>query len=145
MIPVEQRALHNPEKGIMGDCFSAVVASMLHLPIEEVPLFAAYEEGVWLKELNRWLFQYNLCYIAIQLDSAETAIEWIQNLGIKNLYHEAAGDSPRFPGTGHSTIGKDGMCIFDPHPEGTGVTNEDHYWVGLFVSLTPWKNVEKHV
>jgi hypothetical protein len=145
MIPVEQRALHNPDKGIIGDCFSATLASILHLPIEEVPLFASCADDVWVKECNAWLSQFNLCYIPLQFDSMTATKEWVQHLGIKNLYHEAAGDSPRFPGTGHSTVGMDGVCVFDPHVEGIGLAKDtNEYWIGLIISLTPWKNIENH-
>ena len=38
MIPTTQTILHDPDNGKIGNCLSAVLASLLHLPIELVPL-----------------------------------------------------------------------------------------------------------
>jgi hypothetical protein len=39
MKPIDQEFMHDPEKGIIGDCFRACIASILELDINEVPHF----------------------------------------------------------------------------------------------------------
>ena len=49
---VKQTIEHDPEKGNCGNCFSAVLASLLDIPIEDVPVFSG--EG-WLLRVNEFL------------------------------------------------------------------------------------------
>ena len=39
MKPVKQLFHHDPANGVWGDCFRAVIASVLSLPVEAVPHF----------------------------------------------------------------------------------------------------------
>ena len=52
MIPVYQTAFGGPDSPTPGDCFRACVASILELPIDEVPHFCAAEE--WIPPLQAW-------------------------------------------------------------------------------------------
>jgi hypothetical protein len=36
----DQQVLHDPAKGLYGDCFTAVLASLLHLDTHTIPNFA---------------------------------------------------------------------------------------------------------
>jgi hypothetical protein len=50
MIPVKQTVLHDPANGKVGNCFSAVLSSLLHIPIEDIPMFQ--DPLNWIKDLN---------------------------------------------------------------------------------------------
>ncbi len=39
MIPLMQRNHHDPANGIYGDCHRAAIASLLELPMDDVPHF----------------------------------------------------------------------------------------------------------
>ena len=137
MIPVEQKHLHDPDNGIKGDCFSATLASLLHIPIEEVPIFDNVDgvEGTWLIEVNKFLKEYGLAFAVFEGNS--NFEEVFKFMGVTGLYHEIAGDSPRFPGTGHSCVAKDFTVIHDPHPTKLGLQDITSY--GIFIALQPWR------
>lgn len=54
MKPTKQTVLHDPANGKHGNCLSAVLASLLHLPIEDVPVFSE-PHPKWQQDLNEWL------------------------------------------------------------------------------------------
>lgn len=134
MIPTKQTILHDPENGQHGNCFSAVLASLLHLPIEDVPLFV--DPDTWLDDTNEWLRQFGLAYLVIdgRIKGALGAS------GIEVLWHEVSGETGR--DVLHSCVAKDGEVVFDPHPDDTGLSKIQ--WYGLLVALEPWKVAERH-
>lgn len=129
MKPTKQTILHDPANGKHGNCMSAVIASLLHLPIEDVPVFS--NPTTWVKDLNAYLANYGLAYILV----ADPA-EWILWTGVQGCYHEVAGPSPRDADTLHACVGVDGKVAFDPHPDNTGVSVDGG---GFFVALRPWE------
>ena len=138
MIEVQQTVMHDPENGKIGNCFSAVLASLLHLQIEEVPLFVS--DG-WLKDLNLWLRQFGLAYVV--LDGMR---EYCQEKGVLVLHHEIAGKSPRSTDSedgafNHACVGIDGEFVFDPHPSNAGFIGKGT--CGVFIALEPWRMAER--
>jgi hypothetical protein len=142
VIPTKQTIIHDPDNGKIGNCFSAVIASLLHIPIEEVPDFNA--EGTWTADLNAWLRPRGLCYLSLEVKAWGDGgvAEWLKNYGVVGLHHEIAGPSPRFNDNLHACVGADGLLIFDPHPSDAGVVQ--HHHIGLFVLLQPWTYVLPH-
>jgi hypothetical protein len=126
---VKQNILHDPENGKWGNCFSAMLASLLHVCIDDIPVFAGDD---WLKDVNQWLKKFGLAYINICAHD-----DYFERMGIKGCYHEIAGESPRFPANLHAVIGKDGRIVHDPHPDNTGVNGIEQF--GFLVVLEPWK------
>ena len=129
MIPTKQTVLHDPENGKIGNCLSAVLASLLHLPIEEVPVFA--DAATWRKDLNTWLKQYGLAYVMLAKDG------FLADYGIEGVWHEISGDSPRRHDVMHACVAKDGEVVFDPHPDDSGLVVATLQ--AFFISLEPWK------
>jgi hypothetical protein len=132
MNPTYQTVLHDPENGQHGNCLSAVVASLLHLPIEDVPLFIA---PTWQNDLNAFLRPFGLGYL--QVGDFE---RWAEETGIKRCFHEAAGPSPRRDDILHACVGIDGKVVFDPHPGAEGLNTVQT--CGIFIALQPWRMVE---
>lgn len=127
---IDQKQLHDPENGVTGDCFTAVLASMLELPLTFVPLFIEDKpEGEWVRKLNKWLFPFGLAYICLDPSFS------LEYYGIKGLHHDVSGDSPRFPGINHACVGLDGKLVFDPHPTKLGLPKIDSF--GVFIVLDP--------
>jgi len=56
MKPQEQQYSHNPDAGVFGDCFRASIASILELPIDDVPHFL-YDgsQDLWLERFTSFL------------------------------------------------------------------------------------------
>ena len=101
-----------------GNCFSACLASLLELPLADVPKFMAEED--WFGAVNRWLAQFNLRFIDIKW-SNEFAV-WPDAGG----YCLMTGPSPRRPELLHTVVvglerGDDDHIRFrwlhDPHPD----------------------------
>lgn len=130
MIPTKQTILHDPANGLHGNCLSAVIASLLHLPIEDVPLFITPD--TWVKDLNAWLRQFGLAYCMVEDFDCHIAA-----YGIEGLWHEVAGNTQRSADVTHACVAKDGEPVFDPHPDDTGLTKITCH--GFFIVLEPWR------
>lgn len=124
---VKQTIEHDPEKGNWGNCFSAVLASLLDIPIEDVPVFSG--EG-WLLRVNEFLRDYDLAFMYI-----DNLPEALKAYGIAGLWHEVSGKTER--NTFHSCVAQDGQLVFDPHKSNAGLTTTTDY--GVFVALNPAK------
>lgn len=131
MIEVTQTILHRPPDQI-GNCFSACIASIFEIPIEDVPHFAkdsmhpdpAESNRRWIKAINEWLEQFG-CYF-MEIGGYDDTAEALRG------YHTIMGQSPRGR---HAIVGLDGKAIWDPHPARTGLVSIDSF--GIFISLFP--------
>lgn len=108
MIPVDQTTFGAPG----GNCLSACVASILDLPIEEVPYFMSDRfnpQGVdWVRKLNSWLRPRGYrCHV------------FVRDIMIPE-YHIAHGVSPRGVGT-HAVVARGNRMVHDPHPSRQGI------------------------
>ena len=131
MKPTKQTVLHDPANGKHGNCLSAVLASLLHLPIEDVPVFSE-PHPKWQQDLNEWLRPFGLAYLQIgRFD------EWCAEVGVKGCHHEVAGPTKRSNDVLHACVGVDGVPVFDPHPDDTGLTEVQSS--GVFIALEPWR------
>jgi len=129
MNPTTQTILHDPANDLHGNCLSAVIASLLHIPIEDVPIFQ--NPVTWVKELNLWLRPFGLAYCMVEDFECH-----IHAYGIAGLWHEVSGNSARYAGVPHAVVGKDGIPVFDPHPSNAGLTEITCH--GFFIALEPW-------
>ena len=134
MIPVTQTKVvvtnSKGEKVVNGNCFAACIASLLELPITEVPnveVFFHMETGYWQDVMDTFLESkgYELasghqfqCFHFPDLDipDREKLME-----ELKDQYYLVYGDSPR--GVYHSTIWQNGVMVHDPHPSRDGILN----------------------
>lgn len=139
MIPVKQRNRHDPENGIYGDCHRAALASLLELPIDDVPHFCeGPDDGGTTKRERKWLAQRGLTSINIvypgetSLDDVLTTVEAV-NLGVMFIL---GGTSTA--GCGHSVVAGCGRILHDPSLTNTGDHSivgpmEDGYWWLTFI------------
>jgi len=130
MNPIKQTILHDPDNGLHGNCLSAVLASLLHLDISDVPLFIT--PGTWVKDMNKWLRPFGLAYCMVEDFDCH-----IEAYGIQGMYHEIAGNTQRSNDVLHACVAKDGEVIFDVHPDNTGLTEITCH--GFFIALRPWE------
>ncbi len=119
MTPIQQTILHDPENGKTGDCFRACIASLLSLPIENVPHFCdGKPEGdtTYYGELNTWLAERGLIYLEFGTGSG-----WSESFAAAggDCFHIISGRSPR--GYLHAIVGRNGEPIYDPHPSNAGL------------------------
>lgn len=121
-----------------GNCMSACVASLLELPIEEVPSFLSKER--WELDLNIWLAPRNLFFLEIRWRPFPAPA--------KPLLCTASGKSPRGD-FDHCIVGQIEMTeegdkvqlikLHDPHPDDTGLETLTH--AGFFVPIDPSKGI----
>lgn len=115
-----------------GNCFAACIASLLELPLEDVPNFC--DSDNWRERLAAWLRSHGLFYLDVTLQEGAEPLdsEW--------GYHVISGDGPR--GCRHSVVGLAGVVVHDPHPKGgpLGPANREY---GLLIPLDPAKVVER--
>jgi hypothetical protein len=95
----------------IGNCFSACIASILELPIEDVPSFASYGEG-WTWQLLGWLVARDLSMTYYDIEHGDR---------VPPGFSIAGGPSTRFAGQKHACVAHDGNVIHDPHPSRDGL------------------------
>lgn len=118
MIKVKQTILHDPDNGDIGNCLQACIASILELDIHDVPHFAAHKGSDWFDRLNDWLLKRGLWALVIT--------GWDGDF-IPFGYSIVCGTSRR--GIRHSCVAYDGKVEFDPHPDDTGLSEIDSYYL----------------
>lgn len=133
MKPTKQTVLHDPANGKHGNCLSAVLASLLHLPIEIIPVFS--DPDRWVKDLNAWLRPYGLAYLSFPVEGFDKVLT---TFGIEGMHHEIYGTTKRFADVNHACVAEDGRVVFDPHPSDDGL-NDAVEGCGIFIALEPWK------
>lgn len=114
MKPVEQTRFGSPG----GNCLQACLASVLELPLDDVPDFCNEHPGEdedasrWIKELAAWLEGYELtCLVA---NMHEGILPWWTT-----LYWIAGGKTHRRGY--HSVVYKGQELAHDPHPDKVGL------------------------
>lgn len=134
MIPVIQtKVVVNNSKGEMvvrGNCLAACVASLLEMPITEVPnveVFYHIDEPFYWEVLWRWLGSYGY---QLGIDDRfrcfhgdDTKSEFKEVL--KDEYYLVSGKSSR--GFQHICIYKNGQLVHDPHPSKEGLMTEEYF------------------
>ena len=120
---VDQTIFTGDKEGRFGNCFQACVASILELPLEEVPHFCAEDD--WWGLLTRWLYKRGLFAVDICVTGGLTTA------GLpKGVWVIVSGSGGR--GTQHAVIGKyDGGKDFtlshDPHPDRAFLNGDIEY------------------
>lgn len=106
MKPVEQTKI-----GMEGNCFSACVASILELPIEQVPEYTE-EAGGWFFRWQAWLKERGLRFRIIpHANQGQIGYEPPAGWAIMNV------KSLTLPGELHSVVSFAGEMKWNPHPE----------------------------
>lgn len=124
MTPQDQEFIYIPNQQY-GDCQRACIASVLDLPIADVPHFLRDADGCPSKF---WNSIYDFCeargfdYLPHQPGfDAEAAAHM-------GGFHIIGGPSPRGGGILHAVVGKDGSVYFDPHPSKEGILGPVSDW-----------------
>ena len=107
MNPVVQTKLHIPGRQ-NGNCLAAAFASLLEIPIEDIPCFEDMSDEKWYLELLNWTegLGFQLC-------------RWDKEMYFHG-YYLVCGKSPR-GNFNHIVVFQDGQMVHDPHPDGTGL------------------------
>ena len=107
MIPIQQTRV-----GESGNCLNACLASILEIPLWEIPEFSK-DNNLFLADIQEFLAGHDLYYVQILPDDPTVHEAFRMSLG--PAYHTIEGMSPR--GGQHACVGDRGEIIFDPHPQ----------------------------
>jgi hypothetical protein len=118
-----------------GDCMRAVFASLLDLPITDVPHFLLDQvqgrfDDAW-DSVDAFLSVRGYAFLRMNWLAFQ---DHAHLLSAADLYHYMAGPSPRGRGIWHAVVGKNGEVEFDPHPARTGLAGDPKDWlIGILV------------
>ncbi len=125
-----------------GNCWTACIASILELPLADVPDEAAFwkpglrQAQSWIpyeKAMFAWLRQRGLLLVEIKLpDVFFRGDDW-DPLCI------LSGPSPRNPEVHHAVVARGTTIIHDPHPTKAGLLTIEGkpWWYEFFVPIDP--------
>jgi hypothetical protein len=108
-----------------GNCFATCVASILDLPLEDVPNFACSPSEEWFGEFFNWLKArgYSVVYLyhpeAGDVTKVDDKVPFSEAFFTPYLYI-ATGKSPRGDFL-HSVVGQYDKVVHDPHPDNRGI------------------------
>lgn len=128
MIPVDQEFIDDRENGQFGDCQRAVIASLLELPISQVPHFLQQTGD---NDLEFWtcvqgfLAKHGCIHFSFPAFDAEF---YSRTYGTPAFFHEISGPSPRGKGLFHAVVGCNGVIVHDPHPTKAGLAGDPSEW-----------------
>ena len=129
MIPIDQTKFGHTQKDA-GDCFSACIASILELSLEDVPVFCGIC-GDWWGAYIDWLEKRGLtsqCY------------EYNEDYPPRML-HTATGKSPRGKWN-HCVVWFNGKMVHDPHPSREGLDGlPETYDVITPIDISKWRKI----
>ena len=129
MKPVDQKYLHDPDNGSTGDCMRASVASVLELPIEEVPHFALKPARECTADYVRFLAERGYAvYCTYGEDGMASHPEILPG---EHEYYFGVGPSPRDKNVTHQVVCHKGKVVHDPHPDKTELDGMNYFEILL--------------
>ena len=134
-----------------GNCYPAVIASLMELPIEDVPNFEVFyslskNHSFWIDVMTKWLeghhkeinsdYRFHAWHPEISFPvtiqdrlmlDGETEIDMLTRLRLetKDKYYLGSGPSSR--GVNHICIYINGELAWDPHPSREGLLYIDEF------------------
>lgn len=124
MTPQDQEFINIPGKQY-GDCMRACIASLLDLPIADVPHFLRNSDG---DPVGFWNGIYDFCE-ARGFEYSPVHEKFNPQLATDlDGYHTIGGPSPRGCGLLHAVVGLNGTIVFDPHPSKAGLAGDPAEW-----------------
>jgi hypothetical protein len=105
--PVDQQYLQGNPQGISGDCVRACVASILDMPLTDVPHFVQLHGERWADAFVEWC------------EAMGFHVDWQFGFIATDEPAMLAGPSPRVGR--HAVVIQHGKIIHDPHPSRLGL------------------------
>lgn len=138
MKPVNQTLFGDTDGKLKGNCFPACLASILELPLEEIPHFyegcevddflANLKSLAKIEEfLNKQKYSYCV-HFCEDFDSEEEFLKFIQTQ--TDSYWIAVGlPLMESDGEHHAVVYKNNKLLHDPHPPGLGLRSVENAWL----------------
>jgi hypothetical protein len=114
-----------------GDCFSACLASILEMPLSDIPKFKQLHGADMMKHVRLWAAEkFDLSVITIQMENRESDFSGA-DMRIVGAFGGtpciAGGVSPNFENCNHAVVGQldehglNFQMTHDPNPSGKGI------------------------
>lgn len=137
MIPVAQKNLHRPNEGVWGDCHAACIASLLEVPLEDVPNFGhgGPDGDEFNRRVRKYLGSHGLAMGSAAFDGTLEAVLRMMKLINPDVYYILGGRSKT--GVDHSVIAFEDEIVHDPSINQSGIIGpcEDGFiWVTFIVA-----------
>jgi hypothetical protein len=125
MIPRTQLFRHDPDHGVLGDCYRAVIASILNLELKAVPHFGAEATAA-----PTWDFQRRVDEFLAARGLVEIRMNFAAPDGLGPLLQVISAGCPGVcfilsgvanNGFGHAVVSCDGEIIHDSNPAKVGI------------------------
>lgn len=135
----KQEIIHNPEANQYGDCQRAAIATVLQIPIDQVPHFGegGPDSMEFFDRIRKFLEPRNLGLFTVPFQSCPIRdVLLMMELNNEGLVYMLSGMSPR--GVNHVVVCKGGEIIHDPHPSNDrliGPCNDGHWWVEVIATI----------
>lgn len=118
MTPVYQEFLVENEE--IGDCVRACTATILDLPLSDVPHFVKETPGPdWYEVWEKFMLDHGREVTIFMMP-------WDSKPPVFMNYYLASGMTER--GVKHMVVMRDGVVAHDPHPRGNGLTEIQCVW-----------------
>ena len=115
--------------GERGNCWQASVASILEIPLDEVPNIQEWDEELhWFDEFRKWLEQYGLGAIGLATGG---------NITIQGYHIIECKSTTLESGETHVVVGLNQEVVHDPNPNAKSLGEVVDYII--FTALDPAK------
>lgn len=128
-----QHFLHDPENGVYGDCWRATVASLLRLPIEEVPhVCDGPDDGKAGERMRAFLDSQDCALIQVPFNgdmTLEHLLAYVGSTPVSGGLHWCLMGTSR-TGCNHVVICKGDEIVHDPSITQSGIVGpaDDGFW-----------------
>lgn len=137
MTPHKQQFMHDPDNGVVGDCWRTCFACLLDMEPAAVPhfVFGHWNNARTADRLAReWLAQHGLGFIEYPMNCELGDL--LRSVAAINpgTYYVLSGTSSN--GTGHSVIACDDEIVHDPAQDSSGIVgpmDDGFYWVSFLI------------
>jgi len=119
MRPVYQQEQHDPVKDIWGDCHRAALASVLNLPLNDVPHFCKGGAPDWRDRERAWLASRGLLPVLLAIPGADQgeALRYASAVNPAPGQHFILSGTSAVDGLNHSVVCLGERVAHDPDPE----------------------------
>lgn len=137
MTPYKQLFRHDPDNGVIGDCWRTCFACLLDMEPAHVPhfVFGHWDDAQASTKLARaWLAQRGFGFIEYPMNC--DLADLLSSVAAINpgMHYMLSGTSSN--GTGHSVIACDDGIVHDPAQDNSGIVgpmSDGFYWVSFLV------------